>query len=164
MTWHTYPQTVREVLNPRKKYRPAALAAVRRFARSKPWRGTIAERKEKFRRLNRELAEAYAIRRPRLIFRLRRLWPAVGNGCYCRMTHTIMLEGKLSVVTYLHEFGHARGFDERDACRFSINLFARCFPRSFARCQHQGHMLVQPPPSGERGFILGLPIEDVDVD
>ena len=48
----------------------------------------------------------------------------------------------LSVVTYLHEFAHSRGADERQACGWSINLFRRIFPRSYARCRHQGHMLI----------------------
>jgi hypothetical protein len=42
----------------------------------------------------------------------------------------------------LHEFAHARGADERQACRWSINLFKKCFPRSFARCRVIGHTLV----------------------
>jgi hypothetical protein len=136
-----YPATVNEVLDPAMKFKPAALRAVRRFARSRPWRGTIGERKAKFQRLNQELADAYAIARPSLNFY------QVEDGLYTngrnrRARHTITLYGKLSVVTYLHEFGHARGFGERQACRFSINLFRRCFPRSFARCRAIGHTLV----------------------
>ena len=49
----------------------------------------------------------------------------------------------LSVLAYLHEFAHARGADERQACHWSINLFRRCFPRSFARCRAVGHTLVR---------------------
>ena len=47
------------------------------------------------------------------------------------------------MLTYLHEFAHARGYDERGACRWSLNLFRRCFPRSFARCRPVGHTLVR---------------------
>lgn len=137
-----YPESVREVMNPAKKYRPAALRALRAFRRSKPWRGTIEERKAKFRRLNRALSRAYGMRPPALHFILIDA-ARNSNGFYSRDERIIGLIGKLSVVTYLHEFGHARGFDEFGACRFSVNLFARIFPRSFARCRHQGHMLVQ---------------------
>jgi hypothetical protein len=139
---NNYPATVNEVLDPAMRFKPAALRAVRRFARSRPWRGTIGERKVKFQRLNEELADAYGLPRPRLTFF------QVEDGLYCngsyhRHSHTITLYGKLSVVTYLHEFGHARGYGERQACRFSINLFRRCFPRSFARCRAVGHTLVR---------------------
>jgi hypothetical protein len=66
-----------------------------------------------------------------------------GASNYRPACHTITLTGKLSVLTYLHEFAHARGADERQACRWSINLFRRCFPRSFARCRAVGHTLVR---------------------
>jgi hypothetical protein len=133
---------VQEVLDPALRFKPAALRAVRAFARSKPWRGTIARRKAKFRRLNRHLAAAYGIARPRLVFAGVEAGTPSGRSNYRPATHTITLAGTLSVVTYLHEFGHARGFDERQTCRWSINLFRRCFPRSFARCRAVGHTLV----------------------
>jgi hypothetical protein len=68
-----------------------------------------------------------------------------GDSGYSPALHRIALRGKLSVVTFLHEFGHARGFGERQACRWSLNLFRRCFPRSFARCTACGHVLLRDP-------------------
>jgi hypothetical protein len=53
----------------------------------------------------------------------------------------ITMRGKLSVVTFLHEFAHALGRDERGACRWSINLFRRAFPEQYARLQADGHTL-----------------------
>ena len=47
-------------------------------------------------------------------------------------------EGQTAVTRLFYQLGwtkgrHARGFGERNACRWSINLFfARCFPGSFA--------------------------------
>ena len=135
-----YPKTVSEVLSRRKKYRPAALAAVRRFARSKPWQGSVAERRRKLAKLNRELAAAYGVPRPALRF-------DAAVDCYVRLTGTIQLTKMAgSVVTYLHEFAHhLLGPCERRACRWSLNLFRRCFPRSFRRLQQVGHTLVRPP-------------------
>ena len=138
-----YPQTVHEVLDPALKFKPAALRAVRAFARGKPWRGPLARRKDQFHRLNRDLAAAYGIAEPRLVFRGVGAGSFSGSSHYRPLTHTITLAGKLSVVTYLHEFAHARGADERQACRWSINLFRRCFPLSFARCRAEGHTLVR---------------------
>jgi hypothetical protein len=138
-----YPATVAEVLDPALTFRPAALRAVRTFARSKPWRGSIAARKEKFRRLNRDLAAAYTIAEPRLVFAGVEAGTDSGASNYRPAAHAITLAGKLSVLTYLHEFAHARGADERQACRWSINLFAHCFPRSFARCRAVAHTLVR---------------------
>jgi hypothetical protein len=136
-----YPATVHEVLDPAMTFNPAALRAVRALAHSKPWRGTLGRRRQKFRRCLAALSAAYGIPEPRLDF--------VGGGGesfashYEPARHRIVLWGRLSVVTFLHEFAHARGADERRACRWSINLFRRCFPRSFARCRAVGHTLVR---------------------
>jgi hypothetical protein len=138
-----YPATVAEVLDPAMKFVPAALVAVREFRRSKPWRGTVAERRAKFVRLNQALALAYGIPRPSLDFRGVEAGVHSGHSSYVRGSNTIILRGRLSVVTYLHEFAHARGADERQAVRWSINLFRRCFPRSFARCRQDGHTLIR---------------------
>jgi hypothetical protein len=144
-----YPRTVAEILDDAMTFRPAALRALRAFRRSRPWRGTIQERKAKFLTLNRELARAYGLRRPKLLFRS--IAPhAEGNGCYIRRPgrrHEITLFGQISVVTYLHEFGHARGYDERRAVRFSVNLFRRMFPVSYASLVPVGHMLCRRSPS-----------------
>jgi hypothetical protein len=128
-----YPATVAEVLSDTRTYRPDALRALRAFRSTKPWRGTAAERRAKFRRLHRELCGVYGVR-PRLTFSAREV------ACYVPVQDRINLP-RLSVVTYLHEFAHTRGADERQACRWSINLFRRVFPRSFARCRQVGHML-----------------------
>jgi hypothetical protein len=130
-----YPRTVAEVLDPAMTFKPAALAAVRDLARAKPWRGSPAERLAKLAACLDRLAEAYGVRRPSL---------AVGRtDCYRPGLNSIELTPALSVVTFLHEFSHARGHDERDACRWSINLFRRCFPRSYAACRHVRHTLVR---------------------
>jgi len=119
------------------------LQAVQRFASSNPWGGSTKSRKEKFRQLNRSIAVACGIESPKLLFgRL----DAGGTGAshYNPRDHRILLDGKLSVVTFLHEFGHALGYGEREACRWSINLFRKCFPRQYSRLIHVGHMLVRP--------------------
>ena len=136
-----YPRTVAEVLDPAMKYDRAALAAVRAFARTRPYRQTRERREELVRELCARLSAAYGIAVPELVFR----WSegSSGSSTYTPSLHRITLRGRFSVVTFLHEFGHARGFGERAACRWSINLFAKCFPRSFARCRRVGHTLVR---------------------
>jgi len=129
-----YPATVAEVLDDSMTFKPDALRAVRELAAAKPWRMSADERLELFQATARKLAAAYGIGCPR-----------VSRGtmdCYTPHSNRIWLTGKMSVVTFLHEFGHARGFDERQTCGWSINLFRRCFPRSFARCRQVNHTLV----------------------
>jgi len=137
-----YPATVCEILDDKMKFRPAALTAVRRFARCHPWLGSTAERRLKFERLLDDLSNVYGIPRPRLV--IDGLDGSDSSrSCYLPSLHTIILRG-FSVVTLLHEFCHARGMGEYDAVAYSVNLYRRIWPRLFARCQHQGHLLRSP--------------------
>jgi len=138
-----YPETVVEVLDDHMRFNLVALKAVREFHEAEPWRGSLDERKDKFRRLNRALSSAYDITEPRLVFG-RIDGSSSGASHYMPSLHRITLVGKLSVVTFLHEFGHARGMNERRTATWSLNLFRRWFPRQFARLIHRGHMLIRP--------------------
>ena len=146
-----YPESVAEVLDDTMTFRPAALRAMRAFAEAKPWRGSLDERQQKFRELNRDLAAAYEIAEPELVFETLDGGTS-GRSHYVRPLHRIVLVGRLSVVSYLHEFGHARGYGERMACKFSINIFKRVFPRSFSRLVQVGHMLLHPRTIGTRSM------------
>jgi len=135
-----YPQTVDEVLDDSIRFRRPTVRAALRFKASRPWRGSLAERKTKFRKVHEDLCQVYG-KQTTLVFG-RIDGSCSGHSCYNPASDTITLHGRLSVVTYLHEVAHALGRDERGACRWSINLFAKCFPREFLRCQTRGHMLM----------------------
>ena len=134
-----YPETIAEVLDENMTFNPSALRAVKAFAESKPWRGTVDERREKFRQVNAALSAAYGISTPALGFADSSDGDS-GSSFYRPSAHAITLTG-LSVVTLLHEFCHARKMGERSATRWSTNMFRRVWPRSFARCVQDGHML-----------------------
>ena len=139
-----YPQTAAECLSDNIKYRRGVIAAVKAFKRSGPWKGSIETRKKKFRRLNGRLAEAYGMPAPELHFEGIDGSFSGASSCSRRsrgQPAVITMRGKLSVVTFLHEFAHALGKGERGACRWSINLFRRVFPRQFARLRADGHVL-----------------------
>lgn|GEM_PF-1202942 len=144
-----YPRTVLEVIDPKKKFRPETLKVLKRFRKMKPWQGSVEERQDKFRWLNRKLADIYHIAVPNLQFGVIDC-SFSGDSFYSRQDHLINLSGKLSVVTYLHEFAHARGMDERAACTWSINLFRRCFPMQFSKLIFVGHTLIHPRDLGTR--------------
>lgn len=138
---HNYPRTVAEVLDTQKQYKTAALRAVTAFARTRPYAGSIAERQAKFRKLNAALADAYGVAEPKLVFGTVDALDS-GSSCYIPGLNTIILRGRLSVVTFLHEWGHCLyGRSERKACQWSLNLFRRCFPRSWSRLRFDGHMV-----------------------
>jgi hypothetical protein len=135
-----YPRTVAEILDDRMTYKPECLRALRAFRRAKPWRGTVAERIGKLMALHVQLCEVYGVHVDLRFGKIN--GSSSGGSSYHPLSNVIILRGRLSVVTYLHEFGHARDYDERQACRWSINLFRRTFPRSFARCRTEGHVLI----------------------
>ena len=141
-----YPSTVAEIIQDR-TYKPTVLQAMRLFRTAKAFRGNQQEREAKYQALHAAFCAAYN-KQTRLI-----IVPGAaaaragesGNSCFDQNADTIHLTG-FSVITYLHEFGHALGKDEVDACVWSVNLFRRVFPRSFERCQFDGHMVVQTDP------------------
>lgn len=125
-------------------YKPEVLAAMREFRDAKPWRGTVAERKAKFEALHTKLCAAYN-KSLTLLLDVPDAERTRGTGCYLSPIRIIQLEGKLSVVTYLHEFAHAVfGQSEDKAVAWSTNLYRRMFPKSAARMQSEGHLIVKP--------------------
>ena len=139
-----YPRTAAECLSNGMRFRRGVVAAVRAFRDYGPWQGTLEERKRKFCRLNEALAETYGMSTPDL--RFSGIDGNFSGASSCRRRGrgrpaVITMRGKLSVVTFLHEFAHALGRDERGACRWSINLFRRVFPEQYARLHADGHTL-----------------------
>lgn len=133
------------MIDPGAKFRPVVLREVKAYAASKPFRGTLAERKTKLRGLHRNLCGIYRIAFDLNLDGVTDPEREHGNG-WCRGSGTgrgtIALEGKLSVITYLHEFAHAAfGGCERKAVHWSANLFRRTFPASFRRLRAEGHLL-----------------------
>jgi hypothetical protein len=69
---------------------------------------------------------------------------AAGNpaGHYSARQHKIYLIGTPSIITVLHELAHHLfGPSELKACRWSVWLFKRTFPKAFQKLRWQGHML-----------------------
>ena len=135
----SYPRTVAEIIDDDMKFNPRALAAVRRLAQAKPWRGDLTRRWRLFLELNRQLAAAYGYEPPLLILKGDDRGDSTGSY-YLPSRHQIVLTA-LSVITFLHEAAHARGLGERKACRWSLNIFKRVFKRSWARLSFEGHVV-----------------------
>jgi len=139
---HDYPDSAHELDLNGVDLSPTILAAVQRFARSRPWRGSLAERTIKFRVAIRNICRAAGIRPPRICFHVDEGRDS-GASCYLPGAHVIILRGRLSVITALHEIGHAlHGSSERMACAWSLAYFRECFPRSWRRLRFEGHMAV----------------------
>jgi hypothetical protein len=123
------------IVDDARTFKPDVLRAVKAFARSKPWQGSHEERTAKFSQLNTDLAAAYGVEALRLEFYFTQQNRPNGTGGYSPEQRAIVLAFRLSVVTYLELFGRSLGWNEKTAQAWSLNLFARCFPRSFSGCR-----------------------------
>jgi hypothetical protein len=135
--------TVESVINPRVKLNRAAYAVVRAFRRSKAWQGTYEERLVKFTALAAGLSDAYGLDPVRIVFHGVENRDRPGDGLFHSEEDTIHLIGKLSVVTFLHCFGRARGQTKGEAFAWSLSIFKKMFPVSFSRCNAVGLMLIR---------------------
>lgn len=127
-------------------YKSEVFGALREFKRLRPWSGSVAERKAKFERLHRRLCEIYR-KEIRLRFRVPDeigRWGFSGDSDCNYSTNTITLRGRLSVVTFLHEWGHALGLHEQERAQaYAVELFRSVFPRQFAKLRLDGYCLVR---------------------
>jgi len=128
--------------NPEFTLNPASVEAIKRFRASKPWRGTFAERFDKFMSLRQGLAEANDVA-PILEFRGVEDGRNQGNGVWVSELNTIILVGKLSFVTFLYCFICSCGIDRDNALKSARKIFRHYFPRSFGGCRQVGDCLVR---------------------
>jgi hypothetical protein len=100
-----YPADISQLDLENIEYPRAAIHAIKRLARSRPWSGTVEERQRKLLRVVADLAAAHGTSVPRVIFDLR--GPNSDSSHYCPSTKTIVLRGPSpSVITTLHESYH----------------------------------------------------------
>jgi len=140
-----YPATAAEVLDPPVQFKSITIEILERFKASNPWRGHYGPTRwgqAKFSLLHRDLCAAYGLS-TELVFGYdfaRRGVPS-GTSNFRPGSDLITLHGRVSVVTYLHEFSHAlHGPCGRRAVRWSLNLFRKVFPEQFARLDFTGHV------------------------
>jgi hypothetical protein len=125
-------------------FKPAACNALRAFRSSKPWRGTLEERRRKFEHLHPAMLAAYELPGAMLVMPTYESSGRSNGGPLGN--HRIVLTGKLSVVTYLYCLGRLRGFSPTKAKAWAFAIFKRIFPYSYARCRIHDGLLIQVEP------------------
>ncbi len=70
----------------------------------------------------------------------------------------ILITGKLSIITFLHEFAHAMGFDEEQARKWSLTLFKKVYPIAFEKLT-----MVNDATEGDFLLILPNPVNETVV-
>lgn len=161
--------TVEQLIDDRKQYPEAVSEATKALARAKPWRGTDEERIQKLHAYHCALNAVYETEYGLEVHSLS-ADAATGGIQIDRTTETIVITGKISIVNYMHAYTLARGAGRREAFKWSLNLFKRCFPRSFERAEKVGPCLfkagttarlqAQLEADRERWTVADLPEED----
>lgn len=74
-----------------------------------------------------------------------------GYSYYDSHSNVINMVGKLSIITLLHEFAHAKlGRDEREMQRWSLCLFKKVYPKAFEKLypiENENGVFLVPEPS-----------------
>ena len=73
-----------------------------------------------------------------------KLEPGRKTCSYNHETKTIIINQSTSIISLLHELAHHLfGHDELKACRWSVWLFKKTFPKAFQKLKWKGHMLTK---------------------
>jgi hypothetical protein len=139
--------SVAELVDETHEFDAASRAAAAALARSKPWRGTVEERQDKFLAACPALAAALGIRTPELRFDgLDGSGSETSNVAPGGSVGGITLKGRLSVVTFFWCLAARAG--RLDAMAWAVNLFRVEFPLSFSRCDLSGEYVRNPSRAG----------------
>jgi hypothetical protein len=109
----------------------STMKALAKFRRKHPFKLEGEEYRAAVDSLYTALAKVYDMPAPSVVYQ-----PSEEDStasAYYPGPHRVVLRGRPSVLTALHEFTHARGFGETGAVWWSVNTFRVAFPRSFAR-------------------------------
>jgi len=129
------------ILAEEQKHKPEIIKAVRQWKRE-TWkevkRGTDEEKFNALSGLCHKMAEIY--RKPLSVI----FSPEAPSCSYSPVNHTISINSSLSIISAMHEFAHhIFGADETKACKWSVWLFKKTFPKAYEQLEWQGHLLVK---------------------
>jgi hypothetical protein len=120
------------------------IAMLREFKEMNPWKGSVEERKAKFEWLYESLNNIYG-RQTKLSIEVPnniKEWYSSGGSYYSRVSDTVHLRGRLSVITALHEYAHALGGNEVAAYCWSNYLFRTVWPEKAVKLKPMGALMV----------------------
>jgi len=118
------------------------------------WRGSVEERKDKF-QLMHDLLNRFYGRNVVLKFQVTeesdKIPGSSGSSCFIHPDHPmeqsedgiIVMKGRLSVITFLHEWGHAIGCDQQGAQNYSMGLFKIAFPNSYGNLSNHDGLMIR---------------------
>ena len=135
---------LRELLRREYAYKEGINEALLSFKAERPFKQELEAKKGCFKRLHENLNGIHN-RKTGLIFHSSiENNTQSGNSHFNLMEDSITLMGRISLITYLHEYAHALGFNnELDARAWSIKLFKKTFPKSFKKLKYVNGMMLK---------------------
>jgi hypothetical protein len=107
-----------------------------KFKQMNPWEGDVGSRISKFNWCFKELKKIYNKEEYALVCSVAtetKFWYSSRGSYTDTLGKVIVLKGRLSVITFLHEFAHAFGMDEEGARQWSKNLFKKVWPEKYEK-------------------------------
>jgi hypothetical protein len=145
------PTCIADVLVEAPQFPQAVLDAGKEFARSKPWRGDLAERREKFEKFITDMNAAVGMNVSVTYQNEDRESSIMSRVDFTNVdAPVIIFDGRLSVATLLYTYAAAMApYDQTmeshwGRMRWAANMFRRFFPRSFAALDTSGAYLMKP--------------------
>lgn len=136
-----YP-TQEEIMAEEQLHKPVVLLKTMQWKREiwkRARQGTLMDKFIAISRLIESIAEIYE--KPVAIIFV----PEAESCYYSPSTKTIAINQSCSIISALHELAHHLfGHSELKACKWSVWLFKKTFPRAFASLIWNRHMLVKP--------------------
>lgn len=131
--------------------REKIITELKEFKQANPWGGTIKQRKEKFRICFHAIAQIANMEGWTLEFDIPDKyseWAISSNSSTSFTDKKIIMKGRLSVVTLLHEMCHGiiQSREEEEVRFNAISLFCEVFPEKLGPLKLYQGMLVKPKP------------------
>jgi len=140
---NNYPATVDEILSDDYQFKKGTVTALKLFKKQRTYKYPTEVRLAGMRLLVVRICKVHGIQPPKVLAR-NIDGSFSGSSSYSFAKHEIVMQGKLSIITLLHELAHCiYGASETQAVRWSVNLFRQVYPEQYANLTHQGHCLVR---------------------
>lgn len=126
------------------------------------WKGRIRERKQAFLMLNRAFNDTFKrdiVLRFAIPKRFKEWQPSGMSQYVPPPIDAIVLSGRLSMVTFLHEYAHALGCNQKESQEFALGVFKSVFPDKWAKIDKSQKHFVIKEGSERPPTVIRIPLE-----
>jgi len=138
----SYPTPTEIMMTPEPTHKPGVIKLTKEW-KKEIWKekkaGTAQEKFEALKTLLERIANEHYSKPVEVTYQ-----PDLPSCCYNMASNRIAINSSLSIISAMHELAHHLfGPSEKKACRWSVHLFKKTFPRAYANLEWSGHCLVR---------------------